>query len=203
MIEETLLLATTNPGKISEIEFCLKDLPLRILSLSDLPVKGSFLEKGKTFRENARGKSLFYSRRWGGFTLAEDSGLEVASLQGAPGVRSARFSGQGATDAKNNAKVLSLMEGVPLEHRQARFVSCMVLSRQNRVITEIEESVDGTILARPRGRHGFGYDPIFFYPPLGKTFAELLPEEKNEVSHRGRALKKMKGFLAGFLADSI
>lgn len=203
MTEETLLLATTNPGKINEIEFFLRDLPLRILSLSDLAVQGPFPEKGKTFQENARGKSLFYSRQWAGLILAEDSGLEVASLDGTPGVRSARFSGPGATDAKNNAKVLSLLEGVPREHRQARFVSCMVLSRQNCIITEIEERVDGIILTQPRGRHGFGYDPIFFYPPLRKTFAELQPVEKNEVSHRGRALKKMREFLTDFLSYPI
>ena len=145
--------------------------------------------------ENAEGKTLFYSRIWPGLTLGEDSGLEIEALSGAPGVRSARFSGDNATDEKNIEKVLSLLKGIPEEKRKARFVSCMVLSRKDKIIHRIKEYVSGSILTQKKGTGGFGYDPIFFYSPLNKTFAQLSPEEKNSVSHRGRALKKLKAFL--------
>lgn len=159
-----------------------------------------FPEKGETFEENARGKSLFYSACWDGLTLAEDSGLEIEALDGAPGVFSARFSGPQATDEKNNRKVLELMKRIPFEERKAHFVSCIVLSQKGKIIREIKESVEGFIALQERGSYGFGYDPLFFYPPLEKTFSELLPEEKNKVSHRGRALKKMKEFLSEYLS---
>lgn len=145
--------------------------------------------------ENAEGKTLFYSRIWPGLTLGEDSGLEIEALSGAPGVRSARFSGDNATDEKNIEKVLNLLKGIPEEKRTARFVSCMVLSRKDKIIHRIKEYVSGSILTQKKGTGGFGYDPLFFYPPLNKTFAQLSPEEKNSVSHRGRALKKLKAFL--------
>ena len=202
MLKEKLLLATTNKGKAKEIKSYLEELPLEILSLKELNPKKTFSECGKTFAENARGKSLFYSEQWEGLTLAEDSGLEIEFLKGAPGVLSARFSGPQATDEKNNQKVLKLMKGVPFEQRKARFVSCMVLSQKGEIIKEIRESVGGFIAFEKRGIYGFGYDPLFNYPPLRKTFAELLPEEKNKVSHRGRALKKLKEFLLEYLGPA-
>ncbi len=195
MIKEKLLVATTNQGKAREIRRFLRDLPLKIVSLEEAGLRRAFPEKGKTFEEIARGKSLFYSRRWEGLTLAEDSGLEVEALRGEPGVLSARFSGPRADDEKNNQKVLALMEGLPPEKRKARFVSCLALSRSGKLIKEIRESVQGCIALEPRGSRGFGYDPLFYYPPLKKTFAELLAEEKNQVSHRGQSLKKLKEFL--------
>ena len=195
MNKEKLLLATTNQGKAREIRSYLEELFLKICNLKELKTEKTFSEKGKTFSENARGKSLFFSEQWEGLTLAEDSGLEIDVLNGAPGVLSARFSGPQATDEKNNQKVLDLMKGVPFEERKARFVSCMVLSKKGKVIKEIKESVEGLIALEKKGASGFGYDPLFYYPPLRKTFAELLPEEKNKVSHRGRALKKLKEFL--------
>lgn len=149
--------------------------------------------------ENARDKSLFYSQYWDGFILAEDSGLEIEHLNGAPGVFSARFSRPQPTDEKNIQKVLGLMKGVSWEERKARFVSCIVLCQQGKVIREIMEHVDGLVALEKKGPYGFGYDPIFFYPPLGKTFAELSPEGKNKVSHRGRSLKKLKAILAEYL----
>lgn len=145
--------------------------------------------------ENAEGKTLFYSRIWPGLTLGEDSGLEIEALSGAPGVQSARFSGENSTNEKNIEKVLTLMKGIPEKKRKARFVSCMVLSRQDKIIHKIKEYVSGYILTQKKGTQGFGYDPLFFYPPLNKTFAQLSPEEKNSVSHRGRALKKLRAFL--------
>jgi XTP/dITP diphosphohydrolase len=173
----------------------LQDLDLEISSLAALGPIDPFPEHGLTFAENARGKSRFYSRNWEGLTLGEDSGLEIDHLGGAPGVLSARFSGPEATDESNIEKVLRLLEGVPPEKRTARFVSCMALSRHGRVITEIQRTAEGRVLDQRRGRSGFGYDPIFYYPPLRRTFAELKPEEKNRVSHRGRALSGLREYL--------
>jgi XTP/dITP diphosphohydrolase len=199
LTEEGLLLATTNPGKIKELEVRLEGLPLGIFSLKDLEVTHIFPEEGKTFLENARGKCLFYGQYWKDLTLAEDSGIEIDFLKGAPGVFSSRFAGPEATDEDNLQKVLQLMGKIPTEKREARFVSCMVLSRSGQIITEIQEHVDGIITTEKKGREGFGYDPIFFYPPLRKTFAQLSPEQKNEISHRGRALDKMCTFLHDYL----
>jgi XTP/dITP diphosphohydrolase len=194
-LTERLLLATTNIGKTREMQACLRDLDLEILSLESLGNIEPFPERGRTFSENARGKSLFYSRHWDGLTLGEDSGLEIDHLAGAPGVLSARFSGPDATDETNLRKVLRLLEGVPAEERTARFVSCMALSRDERVIFEIQEFAVGRVLDHKRGRSGFGYDPIFYYPPLRRTFAELEPAEKNRVSHRGQALCRLRDYL--------
>lgn len=199
MIKEKLLLATTNQGKAKEILSYLSDLCITIFILKDIDQTGFFTEDKKSFRENARGKSLFYNKFWPSLTIAEDSGLEIEHLNGAPGVLSARFSEPQATDEKNIQKVLELMKGVPFEQRKARFVSCFVLSQKGKILKEIIEYVEGFIAFDKKGRYGFGYDPIFFYPPLRKTFAELLPEEKNRVSHRGRSLKKLKVFLGGYL----
>lgn len=203
MSKEQLLLATSNQGKAREIKSYLKDLPIVIHSLEDLGQLKLFTETGRTFNENAREKSIFYSANWEDLTLAEDSGLEIETLRGEPGVLSARYSGERATDQKNNQKVLERMKGVPSEKRNARFVSCMVLSKKGEVIKEIRESVEGIIILREKGSHGFGYDPLFYYPPLKKTFAELLPEEKNKVSHRGRALQKLKEFLLSYLGSDL
>ncbi len=174
----------------------LAELPILISSIQNLRVGSSFQETGKTFKENARGKSLFYSRKWEGITLAEDSGLEIDYLSGAPGVISARFSGPKATDETNIEKVLDLMKEAKQEHRKARFVSCMVLSRKANLIKTITGYVEGYIAFQKKGTNGFGYDPIFYFPPLQKTFAELRPEEKNKISHRGQALKKLRSFLS-------
>lgn len=201
MSEPALLLATTNPGKIREIRGALEGLPLEVLGLGDVLPGLIHRERGTSFLENARAKSLFYSRKWNGLTLAEDSGLEIDSLGGAPGVRSARFSSPRPTDEKNNRKILRLLAAVPAKGRGARFVCVMVLARDGRVIKEIRAEVRGRIGSGPRGRNGFGYDPLFYYPPLRKSFAELRPEEKNAVSHRGRALRKLKIFLAAYIRD--
>lgn len=199
MIKQKLLLATTNQGKAKEIKRYLAELPLEILSLDDLPLKSTFLEKGKTFLENARGKSLFYSQQCEYLILAEDSGLEIKSLDGAPGIFSARFSSPRPTDEKNIQKVLKLMRGVPLEQRKAQFTCYLVLSQKGKIIKEIKGTARGWIGFKKKGNCGFGYDPIFYYSPLQRTFAELEPEEKNQISHRGRALKKLKAFLAQYL----
>ena len=170
-----------------------------MLSLKDIQATGEVAEKGKSFLENARQKSLAYSLLSGHLTLAEDSGLEVDSLDGAPGVFSARFSDPGATDERNIRKVLLLLKDVPRPARRARFVCQLVLSRQGRVLKTCRGQVRGIITREKKGDHGFGYDPIFFYRPFGRTFGELRPDLKNSVSHRGRALKKLRAFLLRYL----
>jgi XTP/dITP diphosphohydrolase len=199
LTEHKLLIATTNRSKAEEIEAFLSPLPIKIFHLGNIRLKKTFPEGKHAFMENARDKSLFYSQFWSELTLGEDSGLEIEQLRGAPGVLSARFSGPHATDEKNIQKVLGLMKRIPPSKRKARFVSAVVLSREEKVILEITGCVEGTITLEKRGSYGFGYDPIFYYPPLGKTFAQLRPEEKNKISHRGRALKKLKEFLSDYL----
>ena len=190
-----IVLATSNPGKLREIRRCFKGLPLRFLSFRDIGASGAVEENGKTFLENARLKSLAYSLLSEYPTLAEDSGLEVKRLRGAPGVRSARYSDPGASDAKNIHKVLRLLKGVPWPDRRARFVCQLVLSQRGRILKTCRGQVWGTIALKKKGGNGFGYDPIFFYRPFGRTFGELRPGVKNAVSHRGRALEKMKAYL--------
>jgi len=200
LIERRLLLATGNPGKVRELRHALAGLalgagPVEVVGLADLGPIPAPAERGRTFEANARAKSLYYSRRWPGLTLAEDSGLEIDALDGAPGVRSARFSAPRPTGEKNNRKVLRLLEGRPAAARKARFVCVMVLAEKGRVVAEFRGQVRGRIGRAPRGVSGFGYDPLFYYPPLRKTFAELAPDVKNRVSHRGRAVAKLRRFL--------
>ena len=196
-----LLVATSNRGKIREIAAALSGRPVRVLSPADAGIASVCPERGKTFAANARAKAEFYGRQSGLPTLAEDSGLEIEFLGGAPGVRSARFSGRGATDSKNVDKVLRLLAGVPRSRRRARFVCVMAFARDGRIRGIARGVVRGTIADAPRGGGGFGYDPIFYYHPLGRTFAELTPSEKNAVSHRGRALAAMIPRLIRLLAE--
>lgn len=198
-----LVIATTNPGKAREIRAGLRDVPLKAVTLADVRVTAPYREKGRTFEENARGKSAFYSRATGSLTLAEDSGLEVAALAGAPGVRSARFSAPGPTDAKNIRKVLRLLKTVPRGERSCRFVCCMAIALRGRVLRTARGSVRGSIVFEPKGSSGFGYDPIFYYRPFGRTFGETPSREKNTVSHRGRALRKIKRFLLAFSTEGL
>jgi len=195
LIERRLLLATRNPGKVREIRRALRGIPLKIIGLEDVLPDLSHRERGKTFSEIARAKGLYYSRKWAGLILAEDSGLEIEALDGAPGVRSARFSGPKASGEKNNRKVLRLLRKVPAAERKARFVCVMVLAKNGSVVREFRGEVRGEIGLVARGASGFGYDPLFFYPPLRQTFAELPPDVKNAVSHRGRAVLKLRAFL--------
>lgn len=195
MNDIVLLVATYNQGKLSEIKSCLSGHLNRILNLNDLHINKVFPEQGNTFLENARGKSIFYGREWPGLTLAEDSGLEIDVLQGEPGIKSARYAGLHTTDEKNIEKVLLKLKGISHEQRTARFICCMVLSQKGKIVKEIQESVEGFITTEKKGKNGFGYDPVFYYPPKGKTFAQLSKSEKNKISHRGKALKKLKDFL--------
>lgn len=183
-----LLIATTNPGKVHEIRALLAGLPAELRDLTSYPTLPEPAEDGSTFEANARIKALYYARHSGLLTLADDSGLEVACLGGAPGVHSARFAGLPRDDAANNAKLVGLLKDVPFEQRTACFRCCAAVADAGAVLAVAEGRVDGLILDAPRGSHGFGYDPHFHIPELNRTTAELEPELKNRISHRGRAL---------------
>lgn len=193
-----LLVATTNPKKLVELKTLLEDLSVALCSLADLPDVSEVPEEGKDFQENAARKALGYAKQTGLLTLAEDSGLCCDALEGAPGVYSARFAGEGKIDRENNLKLLRLLEKVPDNCRGAHFVSAVAVAEPNRVIGVGEGEVHGVISKEIRGTNGFGYDPVFIYPPFGKTFGEVAPEIKNKVSHRAQALEKAKKLLADY-----
>jgi len=191
----TMLLATCNQGKKREIENFFKAglVNIRLLSFADMNITAEVSETGATFAENARLKADYYSHLTGLGTLGDDSGLEVMALDGRPGVLSARYAGEGANDDARIQKLLAAMQGIV--DRRARFVSAVCISRNGSALATFSGQVEGEILFAKRGEGGFGYDPLFFYPPLGKTFAELTLEEKNRISHRALALEQLKKFL--------
>jgi XTP/dITP diphosphohydrolase len=193
-----LLVATTNRGKFAEIQSYLNNLPLKILSLQSVGNFPLIIEDGATYEENALKKARTLTEYTGYLTLADDSGLEVDALNGAPGVHSAGYGGEDANDRRNNEKLLQALEGVPEEKRSARFVCvlalCVPTSLEKKEWT-LRESCEGCIALRLKGQKGFGYDPLFFYPPFGKTFGEIDRESKATVSHRGKALKKLAQIL--------
>ena len=198
-----LLVSTTNPHKVSELRAVLGPLGYEVLSLDSLPtLPPEPVEDADTFAENARIKARAYAHATGTPCLAEDSGLEVDALGGAPGVHSARYSGEGGPradrDRANNEKVLAALRGVPTEKRGARFVCAMCLAAPDgTVLAESTGTCEGVMATEPRGENGFGYDPLLYLPVLGRTSAELGPEEKNRVSHRGEAARALAEKLAG------
>jgi XTP/dITP diphosphohydrolase len=185
----SLLLATTNRHKVEELRSIFADLPFRLLSLHDVDLDMDVEETGTTFKENAELKALAYARASGLFSLAEDSGLEIDALSGAPGVYSARFIRPDASYEERFRFILDRLQGLPMEQRTARFRCAMVLAEPSGYHHSVEGVVEGVIADAPRGEHGFGYDPIFWVPEFGKTTAELEPEQKNRISHRGRAAR--------------
>jgi XTP/dITP diphosphohydrolase len=191
MAEHRLLIATTNPGKVREVREILAGTAVEVCSLAELPPVPEAVEDGATFAQNARIKALHYAGLAPGWVLADDSGLEVDALDGAPGVHSARYAGPEADAAQNNAKLVAALAGVPAERRTARFRCHLVLAQGNEVLEEADGSVEGIIVDEPAGTNGFGYDPHFFLPDRGVTVAQLPPEEKNRISHRGRALEAL------------
>lgn len=198
-----LVLATKNKGKIAEIVKIIADLPqIEILSLMDFPEIPPIAETGKTFTENAMLKAKTVARFTGHWALADDSGLTVAYLKGAPGVYSARYAGENATDAENNTKLLAALKGVPMEKRQAAFVCVMALCNPEGACYICEGRCEGAIALAPKGTHGFGYDPIFYVPSYNKTMAELGPEVKNKISHRAAALQQLKPLLQRLLKQT-
>ena len=205
--KRTILVATTNPGKVRELRALLGD-EIEWKSLADFPGVGEVMEDGATFAENACKKAIGYAQATGLWTLADDSGLVVDALSGAPGVNSARFSGARAKgadrkvlDRRNVEKLLSLLEGVPMEKRTARFTCCLCLASTEKVLIETQGLLEGLITEEPAGTSGFGYDPVFLVPQLGKTVAQLGEEEKNAISHRGNAMRKLKPLLQELLED--
>lgn len=189
-----LLLATTNPGKLKEIRPLLEGLDIALLALTDCPPLEAPAEPGSTFEENARAKALYYAAATGHPTVAEDSGLEIDALGKAPGVESARFGGVGTSYTEKFALLYDQLRVTARADRAARFVCALALVEGGRVSFEARGTVEGLIADEPRGHGGFGYDPIFFYPPLGGTLAERA-DRKSTVSHRADAFRKLRTFL--------
>jgi XTP/dITP diphosphohydrolase len=185
-----IVIATRNPGKTAEIRGLLEGFPVEIKNLSDFGPIPEVEEDGATFDENAYKKSSFTARVLGYPALADDSGLAVAALQGAPGVLSARYGGENATDEARVLKLLAEMEGC--SDRRAAFECVISLAVPSGAALTYEGRCEGRLMQMPTGTNGFGYDPIFFYPPLQKTFAQLTREEKGRVSHRGKALHELR-----------
>ena len=190
-----LLLASQNAGKLAEMQRLVDGLPFRIVGPHDVGIREAPEETGTTFIENAILKARYYSGRSGLLTAADDSGISVDALGGAPGLLSSRFGGDGATDEDRNRLLLTKLAGVPAEKRGARFTSAVVVARGQAVLFQVVETVVGRIAEAGRGDQGFGYDPLFLYLPLGRTFGELPREQKDEVSHRGKAFARLRDFL--------
>ena len=195
-----MIVATRNEGKIREIREALTGLGLRIHALSDFSDVPEIEEDGKSFTENALKKARFYSKRFGKLTIADDSGLEVDGLDGMPGIYSARYAGEGASSQDNNRKLLRAMEGIPISKRGARFKCILAVVSPDGREAMAEGSCKGSIGFREKGKRGFGYDPLFIVPKYGKTMAQLFLEEKNSISHRGKALRKLKKIITNFQA---
>jgi XTP/dITP diphosphohydrolase len=193
---ERLLLATTNPGKIREIRTLMEGLPLELVGLDEVPAVGAPEETGATFAENARLKAEYYSRVTGLRAVAEDSGLEVDALGGAPGVESARYGGAAATYDEKFRLIYAGLDSAGVETSAARFVCALALADRGIVTFESRGTVEGRITRHPSGAGGFGYDPIFFYPPYGATLADVEPARKSAVSHRGQAFRALRQHLA-------
>ena len=188
-----LLLATTNPGKVREIRGALEGVPVQLLTLADIPSVTEPEETGATFAENARLKAEYYFARSGLMTVAEDSGLVIDALGGRPGVHSARYAG--ATDPEKFANLYTELAAHPRPWT-ARFTCSLSVIDGGRTVFAAEASVEGEIVRNPRGTNGFGYDPVFFYPPYGRTLADVTDEQKLAASHRGKAFRQLRDWLA-------
>ena len=197
---QKLVVATTNRGKLNEITPLLKGLPYDLVTLARWPDVSAPEETGSTFAENARAKALYYAARTGELTVAEDSGLEIDALAGAPGVASARWGGAGTSYPDKFALIYDALRVKGAAESRARFVCALALATGDTILFEARGTVEGRIAPEPRGHGGFGYDPIFFYPPLGRTLAEV-GERKSAVSHRGEAFRALQAFLAGTRAS--
>lgn len=190
-----LLLATTNPDKVREIRALLEEVPAEIVGLDQFPAIEAPEETGTTFAGNAALKARYYARRTGLPAIAEDSGLEVDALGGLPGVESARFAGAHSTYPEKFAALYELLDRAGARDSPARFVCAVAVAEGDSVHFEARGTVEGLISPEPRGRHGFGYDPIFFYPPEGRTLGEVDDEIKRAVSHRGAAFRQLREWL--------
>ncbi|HEX6505446.1 MAG TPA: RdgB/HAM1 family non-canonical purine NTP pyrophosphatase [Terriglobales bacterium] len=193
-----ILIATSNAGKLRDFAAAAKEHGIEVSGLPDFASLPAVVEDGATFEANARKKAEFYSRSAPGYpVLADDSGIEIDALNGAPGVHSARYAAEephkaefNTDDKENNARVLRELQSVPPQRRTARFVCVIVAARNGSTLATFRGEAEGIILDKPRGTGGFGYDPLFYFPPIQKAFAELSAEEKARYSHRGAAFRK-------------
>jgi XTP/dITP diphosphohydrolase len=190
-----LVVATRNKKKLAEILELLSDLSFNVLSIDDFPGIPEIMEDGNTFEDNAKKKAVQIAQFTKYLTLADDSGLEIDYLDGQPGVHSARFAGENATDADRNRKILNLMKDASSGERKARFRCAIAIASPDGYLEIVTGKCEGEIALKPRGNQGFGYDPIFIVPEYEKTFAELGTQKKNQISHRALALKKAKDLL--------
>src|SRR3990170_6030369 len=198
-----IALATRNRGKSREIQEILKDLKLEILTLNDFPEIPTPIEDGKSFQENALKKARFIAQHLHLPALADDSGLEVEALGRQPGILSARYAGENATDEENNKKLLKELSGISLKKRNACYQCVIALVFPSGEEKTVEASCNGLIALEPKGKGGFGYDPLFYVPEYGKTMAELPPDIKNRISHRGKALAKLRAKLLNRTANGM
>lgn len=190
-----LVVATTNQNKIREIRAILDGLDVEIVTLGAWPGIEAPEETGRTFEDNARLKARYYAAATGELVVAEDSGLEIDALDGAPGVESARYGGVNATYPERFALIYRALASVNVSHTPARFVCALALARDGAVLFETQGTIEGEIAHQPKGVGGFGYDPIFFFPPFGRTLGEATAAEKSSVSHRGQAFRRLRAFL--------
>jgi len=191
-----LLIATTNRHKVAEIRRLLDGLDMEFATLDGWPHVRPPEETGHTFEENARSKAQYYAAATSQLTVAEDSGLEIEALGGMPGVHSARYGGEDSSYHEKFALLYRALASANAPHSAARFVCAVALATPTAVLFETRGTVTGTIAPEPKGSHGFGYDPIFFYPPYGRTLGEVSAEEKTAVSHRGHAFRELRRFLS-------
>jgi XTP/dITP diphosphohydrolase len=196
-----LLIATNNPGKAAEYRELLGDVGWELVTPRDVGLHLEVEESGRDYAENAKIKAATFAKASGLVALADDSGIEVDALGGAPGPLSARFGGEGISDGERVALLLERLVGVPPEGRSARFRCVIAVARPEGQVDLFEGRCEGRVAVEPRGKSGFGYDPVFFLPDRGLTMAELPPQEKNAVSHRGRAARQAKAFLEGLLRE--
>jgi len=200
-VKPKLLLATRNRAKVREYRLLLQDAPLELTDLAREGIGGEVSETGLTLEENARLKAVGYAVGNGFLVLADDSGLEVDALGGGPGPLSARYAGEGASDTGRIDFLLSRLEGIPWEKRSARFRSMIAIAHRLKIVGMCEGVCEGIITFEPKGDQGFGYDPVFYLPELGRTMAELSMEEKNRVSHRGKAAQRAVEFLKEYVIE--
>lgn len=199
MTNKTIIIATNNKGKAKEFKSLFAEYGYKIKTLHDFPEIRDVEETGNTFYENALQKATFISQALDTIVLADDSGLEVDALDGAPGIYSARFAGEHGNDQKNNKKLLEELKNTPEEERTANFHCSLVLVRPDKEPLHVVGTVDGLILQEPTGDNGFGYDPLFFVPELDKSMAELTSDQKNAISHRAQAIIKLRDHLDEWL----
>lgn len=196
-----IIFATTNAGKMDEIRMILSDLEVEILSLKDANINVDIDENGSSFEENATIKAETIMKMTGEIILADDSGLEIDYLDKAPGIYSARFMGEDTSYQIKNQYIIEQLQNVKGDDRSARFVCAIACAVPNEETVVKRATIEGLIADKISGEHGFGYDPIFYYPPFGITTGEMTSEQKNEVSHRGKALRSMKEYLVKVLAS--